>query len=104
MRGADRSGIRWLQAELPELVACGVLSQETADALRQHYSSAPSDSPRRIGFVLSAVLGSLLIGAGIILLVAHNWDFFSRPIRCAIAFTPLALSIDRKSTLLNSSH
>ncbi|HKP05565.1 MAG TPA: DUF2157 domain-containing protein [Chthoniobacterales bacterium] len=93
MRGADRSGIRWLQAELPELVASGVLSAEAADALRQHYSSAPSDSPRRIGFVLSAILGSLLIGAGIILLVAHNWDFFSRPIRCAIAFTPLALSV-----------
>jgi Predicted membrane protein (DUF2157) len=93
MRAADRSGIRWLQAELPELVASGVLSADAADALRQHYSSAPTDSPRRVGFVLSAILGSLLIGAGIILLVAHNWDFLSRPIRCAIAFTPLALSI-----------
>ena len=93
MRAADRSGVRWLQAELPELVASGVLSAEAADALRQHFSSTPSDSPRRIGFGLSAILGSLLIGAGIILLVAHNWDFFSRPIRCAIAFTPLALSI-----------
>jgi hypothetical protein len=34
----------------------------------------------------------LLVGAGIILLVAHNWDFLSRPVRCAIAFTPLVLS------------
>jgi hypothetical protein len=93
MRAADRSGIRWLQAELPELVAKGVLSAEAAEALRRHYSSAPSDSTRRIGFVLSAILGSLLIGAGIILLVAHNWDFFGRPIRCTIAFTPLTLSI-----------
>jgi hypothetical protein len=93
MRSADRSGIRWFLAELPELVANGVLSQETADALRQHYSSLPAGEPRRIGFVLSAILGSLLIGAGIILLVAHNWDFLSRPVRCAIAFTPLVLSL-----------
>src|SRR2546421_12597273 len=92
MPSADRSGIRWLLAELPELVTNGVLSQEIADALRQHYSSQPSEPPRRIGFILSAILGSLLVGAGIVLLVAHNWDFLSRPIRCGIAFTPLVLS------------
>src|SRR3954451_17503895 len=92
MRSADRSGIRWLLAELPGLVTSGVLTPETADALRQHYSSQPPDAPRRIGFILSAILGSLLVGAGVVLLVAHNWDFLSRPIRCAIAFAPLILS------------
>ena len=92
MPSADRSGIRWLLAELPQLVTNGVLSQEAADALRQHYSSQPPDPPRRIGFILSAILGSLLVGAGAVLLVAHNWDFLSRPVRCAIAFTPLLLS------------
>jgi hypothetical protein len=92
MRTADRSGIRWLLAELPELIASGVLSAEAAEALRQHYAATDSGEPRRIGFVLSAILGSLLISAGIILLVAHNWDFLGRSIRCAIAFTPLVLS------------
>jgi hypothetical protein len=92
MRTADRSGTRWLLAQLPELTASGVLSAEAAEALRQHYAAADSGEARRIGFVLSAILGSLLIGAGIILLVAHNWDFLSRPVRCAIAFTPLVLS------------
>jgi Predicted membrane protein (DUF2157) len=92
MPSADRSGIRWLLSELPELVANGVLSQETADVLRQHYSSQPAEASRRIGFILSAILGSLLVGAGIILLVAHNWDFLSRPVRCGIALTPLVLS------------
>jgi len=92
MRSADRSGIRWLQAELPDLVACGIVTEETAEALRRHYSSQPSVNSRRIGFVLSGILGSVLMGAGTILLVAHNWDFLTRPIRCAIAFTPLVLS------------
>ncbi|HEX4632034.1 MAG TPA: DUF2157 domain-containing protein [Chthoniobacterales bacterium] len=92
MPSADRSGIRWLLGELPKLVTSGVLTQESADALQQHYSSRPPKASRRIGFVLSAILGSLLVGAGIVLLVAHNWDFLSRPIRCGIAFTPLVLS------------
>jgi hypothetical protein len=92
MSAADRSGIRWLRAELPELVASGVLTSEAAAALERHYASLPPEEPRRIGFILSAILGSLLVGAGIILLVAHNWDFLSRPIRCAIGFTPLVLS------------
>ena len=92
MPSADRSGIRWLLAELAELVSGGVISQDAANALRQHYSSIPDEPPRRFGFVLSAILGSLLVGAGIVLLVAHNWDFLSRSIRCAIAFTPLVLS------------
>jgi hypothetical protein len=92
MPSADRSGIRWLRAELPDLVARGLLTPEAAEALRRHYAGRESVAPRRIGFVLSAILGSLLVGAGIILLVAHNWDFLARPVRCAIAFTPLALS------------
>jgi hypothetical protein len=92
MPSADRSGIRWLLAELPELVAHGVVTQETADALRRHYLSVPADESRRIGFILSAILGALLVGAGVILLVAHNWDFLGRSVRCAIAFAPLLLS------------
>ena len=92
MRSADRSGIRWLLSELPELVASGTLSAENADALRQHYAAEVPTEPRRIGFVLSAILGSLLIGAGVILLVAHNWDFLSRPVRCVLALAPLVLS------------
>jgi len=92
MRSADRSGIRWLLAELPDLVASGTLSAENAEALRQHYATDVPTEPSRIGFVLSAILGSLLVGAGIILLVAHNWDFLSRAVRCAIALAPLVLS------------
>jgi Predicted membrane protein (DUF2157) len=92
MRAADRSGIRWLLAELPQLVASGVLTPEAAEALERHYADQPPEEPRRTGFILSAILGSLLVGAGIVLLVAHNWDFLSRPVRCAIAFAPLILS------------
>jgi hypothetical protein len=92
MSAADRLGIRWLRAELPQLVAEGVLSAEAASALETHYADTEPEAPHRLGFILSAILGSLLLGAGIVLIVAHNWDFLSRPIRCAIAFAPLLLT------------
>jgi hypothetical protein len=38
---------------------------------------------------LLAAVGSILVAAGIVLLIAHNWDEFSRPVRSVIAFLPL---------------
>ncbi len=36
--------------------------------------------------------GALLIGAGIILMLAHNWEDLSRPVRAALSFLPLLLA------------
>jgi uncharacterized membrane protein len=81
-----REGVAWLNAELPELVARGVLTQEAADALRRHYG--PADGPAtgtRWGQILLACFGALLVGGGVILILAHNWDFLYRPARAAVA-------------------
>ncbi|HEX7518286.1 MAG TPA: DUF2157 domain-containing protein [Chthoniobacterales bacterium] len=88
-RSPDRSGVRWLKAELSQLVEQGVITAEAAQALDRHYAAEIQTEPSRIGFVISAILGSALLGAGVILLVAHNWDQLSRPLRCVIAFLPL---------------
>lgn len=42
--------------------------------------------------VLFGILGAVLIGGGIILLLAHNWEQLGRPARVAVAFAPLVLS------------
>ncbi len=85
---ANQRAVRWLRAELPALVASGTISAENAQAIERYYE-ARSTGSSRIGFVLLATVGSILIAAGIVLLIAHNWDDFSRPVRCAIAFLPL---------------
>ena len=77
-----------MQGELPALVASGTLTAENARALEEYYKSSANAS-RNVGFVLLAALGSALVAAGIILLVAHNWDEFSRPVRSVVAFLPL---------------
>ncbi len=57
-------------------------------ALEQYYARQESGS-RGFGFVLLATIGAALVAAGIVLLIAHNWDDFSRPVRSVIAFLPL---------------
>jgi uncharacterized membrane protein len=83
----NRRAVRWLRNQLPELVSSGVISSENARAIEHHYESTESRSS--FGFVLLAAVGSALIGAGIILLIAHNWDDLSRVTRTVLAFLPL---------------
>jgi len=86
----NRRAIRWLRSQLPELVASGVISSESARAIERHYEQHQPRS--NFAFVILAVLGSALVGAGIILLIAHNWDELSRATRTAIAFLPLLIA------------
>lgn len=73
---------------LPELVERGLLTPEQAERIRVHY--APSEAQRvDRGTVLFSLLGGLLVGAGIVLLVAHNWDRLPRMARTVLAFMPL---------------
>lgn len=80
----------WLMRELPVLESAGVLSAEKAGDIRAYY-----DTHTRSGvhwaIMAFAVLGALLIGSGIILLFAHNWDALSRPTRAALSFCPVVL-------------
>ncbi len=87
-----RMSIRWLFGELPELVARGVVDEATADRLRSHYAGAAEGNGRRVILAVCAVFGALLIGGGIILLLAHNWENLSRGARAVIAMTPLVVA------------
>lgn len=81
--------IRWLLDELPGLVNDGVVSADTAAALRVHYE--PRLGVRRnVALVVTSVIGAVLVGAGIILLFAHNWSALSRGVRTVLALAPLA--------------
>jgi len=76
--------------ELPELVENEVISQDVANSISQYYQSKTSVSPNRL-FTVFGVLGSILVGLGIILILAHNWDDFSRMIKTIFAFSPLVI-------------
>lgn len=79
---------RWMRREIDDWEREGLLSRNLADQLRARYPAKAGRAPRVLGVGL-AVLGALLVGGGIILLLAHNWADLSRELRTAIALAPL---------------
>lgn len=84
--------IQWLYDQLPVLESAGVISSDTVLRLKAHYGPLPRRSGMSIGMIICSILAALLIGGGIILVLAHNWETMSRPARVAVALTPLVLS------------
>ncbi|OUR92690.1 hypothetical protein A9Q87_06535 [Flavobacteriales bacterium 34_180_T64] len=76
--------------ELPELVTNEVISEDVAINIERYYASKTENSSNRL-FMVFGVLGSLLIGLGIILILAHNWDSFTKTTKTIIAFLPLII-------------
>lgn len=79
-----------LLKELPELLENKVISQDIANRIENYYQSKTNDNPNRL-FTVFGVLGSILVGLGIILILAHNWDNFSKMVKTIFALTPLVI-------------
>lgn len=76
--------------ELPKLVKNQVISEEVALRIKDYYQLQQSEEPNRL-FTVFGVLGSLLVGLGVILILAHNWDIFPKALKTGLAFLPLIL-------------
>ncbi len=76
--------------DLDDLVASEVIDESTAARIWAFQTQQDESSPNRLGIILS-VLGAALIGLGIMLIVAHNWDNFNRPTKTFLAFLPMIL-------------
>ncbi|MEO0723939.1 MAG: DUF2157 domain-containing protein [Bacteroidota bacterium] len=78
------------EAQLQELVDAGLISGTQAEDIRQYWASKPSYGNQRL-LVVFSLLGALLVGLGVILVVAHNWDKLGRLTKTAFAFIPMLL-------------
>lgn len=87
----NKAMIRGLYHELPELVAKGVLNQETADKLQQYYGEVKDTSKTAVSVIILGTIGAFLTGLGIILLFAHNWEHLSRFTRAVLSLAPLLM-------------
>lgn len=79
-----------LSKDIDELKAAGVISDETAEDIRAYYQEKEGFSTNRL-FMIFGVLGAILVGLGIILIIAHNWDDLSRTVKTIFAFVPLII-------------
>ena len=76
--------------ELEELTNANIISQETADKITDFYESKKSFSYNKL-FIIFGILGAILVGLGIILIIAHNWDNLSRQIKTTFALAPMII-------------
>ena len=82
--------IEWLKREVVAWERDGVVDAATVARLRTRYAlAAANETPW--GRIIFGSLGALLVGLGIIALLAANWSELGRPTRTVIAFTPLSL-------------
>ena len=80
---------RWLLNEIDLWRQSALIDADTAEKLRQRYT--PKKNINQL-IVMFSVIGSLLIGAGIILILAKNWQDLHIALRVTLAFLPLAAS------------
>lgn len=81
----------WLLGELKDLIGRGVLDEAAADRLRAHYAQAAMPQGLGWGMILLAVGGAALVGLGVILIFAHNWENWTPEVRVALSLAPLVL-------------
>lgn len=77
-----------LLKDLPELVTNNVISPQTAKDIENYYIHKKQPQGNNL-MAIFGVLGATLIGLGIILIFAHNWDNFSRTVKTLLAIVPL---------------
>jgi uncharacterized membrane protein len=79
-----------LKNDLSELIAQKVISKDVAQRISEYYETKTNNQSNPL-FTIFGIFGSALVGLGIILILAHNWDDFSRTIKTIFAFLPLLI-------------
>lgn len=77
--------ISWLMAEIDRWKAEGLVTEEQAGRLRQRYAQPPGEATPW-GLLVFATTGAIVIGLGVILLFAYNWDEIPKFAKLALVF------------------
>jgi len=80
-----------MRINLPELIEEEVITKQVADQISDFYSRKKEKGVNKL-FVIFGVLGALLVGLGILLIIAHNWDTLTLNIKAILAFVPLLVA------------
>jgi len=81
--------VKTLGKQLPLLIKNKVIDEETARNIELYYENQSSGSSRNTVLTIISSIAALLIGSGIILLFAYNWNTIPRILKTIIAFIPL---------------
>ncbi len=80
-----------LLKDLVDLERASVITPDIAAHIKHFYAQKEAQSGNRL-LTIFGVLGACLVGLGILLIIAHNWDDLSRSLKTALAFLPLLVA------------
>jgi uncharacterized membrane protein len=79
----------WLKNELPQWIRDGIIDSEQAGRILERY---PPQHSLSWGKILISGFGAVMVGLGIILLFAYNWDQMGRFSKMAVILGALAIT------------
>ena len=80
-----------IKKDIGELLEQGVINTDTAQQIQKYYDNKKESSNNKV-FIVFGILGALLIGLGLLLIIAHNWMWMSKEVKLTFALTPLLIT------------
>ncbi len=78
---------RWLRQEVEKWRAEGIVDEATAQRILARY---PAGAERGCGRIVFSAIGAVLVGLGVILFFAYNWQAIPKAIKLLLVFGALA--------------
>lgn len=75
--------------EVDELLEAKIIDAFTAENIKKYYQS--NSYTKEWSQTIFSIIGALLLGLGMILLIAHNWDDLPKGIKTTFGFMPLLI-------------
>lgn len=88
----NQKAVKWLYEQLPELVKKEIIPAESADLIQSYYGPVNKSFGNRTLLTMFGIVGVILIGLGITLILAHNWEQLSRMTRTFIVISKLLIA------------
>lgn len=86
-----KKNVDWIINELTELAKDKVITNTVARKIQRYYEERIDR--KNIALTIFSVIGTALIGLGIISIIGYNWTSIPRMGRAVIAMTPLTISV-----------
>ncbi|HKK77502.1 MAG TPA: DUF2157 domain-containing protein [Saprospiraceae bacterium] len=89
---ASNKYIAWLEDQLDNWIEEGLVSEEQAHAIRKRYSTDGSGS-LNLSYLLLGSLATLLVGSGIVLIFAYQWEKLSDLAQGSLSTLPTLMGL-----------
>lgn len=86
----SRGNLRWLEGELKRWVSGGIIDDGRAAAIRGLYPVEQAARPWAL--IVFSGIGAVIVGLGIVLLFAYNWQYMSKAAKLSVVFASLIIS------------